>query len=262
MGTRTQYETGTFCWPELATNDSEKAKDFYKVVFGWSWRDSPMPEGTYSMSVKDDSITGAMYQLTKDQIEIKTPPHWTTYISVTDLEKSLTRLESLGGKLNLGPHDVGDAGRMAFVEDPEGVRFALWQAKNAHGAELVNEPGSLCWNELATRDISKATEFYCGLFGWTAEKQTMSMGDYTMLLNGDKAAGGMMPMTAEWGDTPAHWMTYFAVADTDESCEKIKKAGGSVCVEPFDVPEVGRLAVVNDPQGAVFSIIKLDSPDP
>ncbi|WP_144394976.1 VOC family protein [Pleionea sediminis] len=261
MGIRTEYQPGTFCWAELATSDAEKAKAFYAEIFGWKWSDMPMEQGDYSMWQLDDKVVGAMYPMTEEQIKAEVPPHWLSYVSVANIDDAVDKIKSLGGNVSLGPHDVGDAGRMAFVQDPQGAGFALWEAKNNHGAEMVNEPGCLCWNELATKDSKAAAEFYCNLFGWTVETEKMSMGPYTMIKNGDQAGGGIIQMTEEWGDMPSHWMTYFAVDDTDKVCERVKAAGGQVCVEPFVVPEVGKLAVINDPQGAVFSIIKLDAPD-
>lgn len=262
MGQRTEYKPGTFCWPELATTDASAAKAFYGKLMGWQALDMPAEQGSYTFLQLKEKTVGAMYQLTAEQLEHSIPPHWICYVSVEEIDASLDKLKSLGGSVMLGPHDVGDAGRMAFVQDPQGASFALWQPLNNAGAEIVNEPGTLCWNELATTNAAAAEKFYKELFGWTSQTEEMSMGPYTVFSNGEQAAGGVMQMNEEWGGIPPHWMTYFAVDDTDAECEKVKSLGGSVCVEPFYVPEVGKLAVINDPQGATFSIIKLDSPDP
>lgn len=262
MGLRTEYQPGTFCWPELATTDSTAAKEFYGGLMGWQAIDMPTEQDSYSFWQLNEKTVGAMYQMAKEPTEQGIPPHWICYASVENINNSLEKLKALGGSVSLGPYDVGEAGRMAFVKDPQGASFALWQPLKNAGAEIVNDPGTLCWNELATNDAAAAEKFYCELFGWSAHTEEMSMGPYTVFNNGKQAAGGVMQMTEEWGDIPPHWMTYFAVSDPDGDCAKVQSLGGSICVEPFDVPEVGRIAVINDPQGATFSIIKLDAPDP
>ncbi len=263
MGERTEYRPGTFCWPELATTDPQGAIAFYGELLGWGTRDMPMGgEGSYYMWRLKDKDIGAMYQLMDEQIKQGVPPNWMGYVSVEKVEDTLEKINANDGTVLMGPYDIGDAGRMAVIQDPQGAVFALWQGLEHKGAQLVNEQGTLCWNELATKDAKAAEEFYCNVFGWTAKTEHMEMGAYTTFMNGEAMAGGLMQMTEEWGDIPPHWMIYFTVKNTDAHCEKVKQLGGTVCVEPFDIPDIGRFAVVNDPQGAVFSIIDLIAPDP
>lgn len=121
----------------------------------------------------------------------------------------------------------------------------------------IPEHGTICWRELATSDSPKAQEFYKKLFGWNLEQSKITEMDYKEIILDNKAVGGVMQMTKEWGDPlpPSHWMTYIAVDDCDLAANKIKEKGGGVCVEPFDAPGVGRMSVVNDPSGATFSLI-------
>lgn len=157
--------------------------------------------------------------------------------------------------------DVMEFGRMAVIQDPSGAVVGAWQPKAHIGASLANVPGSLSWNELATRDTQAAEKFYTGVFGWNAQTQDMGGSNYTMFSVGDRLNGGMMAMNEQWGDAPPHWMVYFAVADCDASAATAKAQGGRLMVEPMDIPEIGRMAVVQDPQGAVFTIIKLNNPE-
>lgn len=121
----------------------------------------------------------------------------------------------------------------------------------------IPEHGEICWRELATQNSEKAQEFYKKLFGWNLEQSKITEMDYQEIILDDKACGGVMQMTKEWGEPlpPSHWMTYIAVDDVDATANKIKEKGGGVCVEPFDAPGVGRMSVVNDPAGATFSLI-------
>jgi predicted enzyme related to lactoylglutathione lyase len=122
---------------------------------------------------------------------------------------------------------------------------------------MAPTPGKFIWNELATSDSAGCAKFYCELFGWTATTTPNPHHQYTIFKLGDQQVGGMIQMTKEWGDARPHWMGYVAVADVDASAAKVKELGGSVCVPPTDIPNIGRFSVVQDPTGAVFSIMSM-----
>jgi predicted enzyme related to lactoylglutathione lyase len=185
------------------------------------------------------------------------PPMWSTYVTVADVDATAEKAKGLGATVFAGPMDVMDAGRMAVLADPAGAVFCLWQAKEHIGAELVNEHGALDWNELITPDVDAAAKFYCELFGWKAQTDDMGGMAYTAFLLGDRPIAGAMkpPMDG----IPPSWGTYFAVDDTDAAVAAAKAGGGSVIAEPQDIPP-GRMAVLSDPQGAVFSVLKLAQP--
>jgi predicted enzyme related to lactoylglutathione lyase len=127
----------------------------------------------------------------------------------------------------------------------------------------VPKHGEICWYELATPKVDEAKEFYRELLGWTLEKSKAGPDEYTEIVLNDKAIGGMIKIDESWGETwqeiPAHWMTYIAVDNCDETVEKIKANGGKICCAPFEAPNVGRISVVNDPSGATFSVIQFVS---
>jgi uncharacterized protein len=118
------------------------------------------------------------------------------------------------------------------------------------------KPGDFCWNELVTAKVPAAKKFYSGLLGWKTKPFGKGM-DYTIILKGktDKnGMGGMMKCPKP--GMPAQWIPYVLVADVDVTVKKAAKLHGKVCMPPFDVPTVGRIAVLSDPQGAAFGIIK------
>lgn len=123
----------------------------------------------------------------------------------------------------------------------------------------MNTPplNAFCWNELATSDAGKCITFYTKMFGWTAHSAPVASTTYTLFKQNDRDVCGMLQMTAEWGDVSPHWMAYVSVEDVDRSAQQVGELGGKVCVPPTDIPPVGRFAVVQDPTGATFSIIKL-----
>jgi len=253
------HTPGTFCWPELATTDQKGASAFYRGLFGWDVDDQPIGPGeTYTMFRIRGKAVGAAYAMRAEERTHGIPPYWGSHIAVANADESAKKADALGGKVLAPPFDVMDVGRMAYVQDPTGAAFHIWQAKKHVGAEIMNEPGTLCWTELATRDTKSAERFYTQLFGWSAKT---GMADSTMpytefSLNGT-AFAGMMPIQPEWGNVPPYWMPYFATADCDATAAKTRQLGGSARVPPTDIPNVGRFAVLVDPQGATFAIVKI-----
>jgi uncharacterized protein len=249
----TAHPPGSFCWPELATSDSKGAIQFYSALFGWTVSESPTDFGPYYRFQLDGDDVGASYQARPED----GPPHWISYVAVSSVDEASARAMELGGTVVAGPFDVFDAGRMAALRDPAGAVINLWQAKTHIGATRLNDPGTLCWTELATTDPPAAEKFYTSLFGWTAKKGTAPPGEYTEFFNRGTAVGGMMRIEPDWGDVPPHWLPYFAVVDCDASAGRVKQQGGTLPVPPKDIPGVGRFAVVQDPQGALLAIIAL-----
>lgn len=259
MSEMKEYTPGTFCWPELVAKDVDVAKGFYSKLFGWSYTDVPIgDEKVYTMASLNGKEVGAMYQMWAEQETHGVPTHWASYVSVSDADESAKKVGELGGDVLMEPMDVFDAGRMAMIADPTGAVVSLWQPLKHIGATLVNEHGALCWNELLTNDTGQAGEFYAGLFGWSASEQDMGGMMYTVFMNGESPAAGMMKIDKSWGDVPPNWLVYFAVNDCDGCVQEAGSLGGLILNGPMDIPGVGRMAVLTDPQGAVFAVIKLE----
>ena len=257
-----EYKPGTFCWVELGTTDGEAAKKFYTELFGWDFNDSPMGPGmVYTMLKLNGKDVGALYQMFPEMLSQNIPPHWLSYVSVDNVDESAAKAKELGATLMKEPFDVMDVGRMVTVQDPTGAVFALWQPKSHKGAGVVNVPNSFCWNELVTTDTKKDGDFYTGLFGWGKDVQNLGPMEYTMFTNDGRQAGGMFQLTPEMGNMPPHWLVYFAVDDCDAKTQKATELGASTMKPPADIPGIGRFAILQDPQGAAFAIIKLENPE-
>jgi uncharacterized protein len=149
---------------------------------------------------------------------------------------------------------------MAVFADSTGTVFGIWQPGTFAGAAIVNEANALVWNELNTRDPDAAKEFYGAVFGWGFEEGQFQTGSYTSVKSGEDTVGGLLDMRDRVPDeVPGHWLAYFAVDDADATVAKATDSGGEVPFGPQDMPEVGTIAVLKDPFGAVFAVIK---PDP
>ena len=259
MPARTSYLQGTPNWVDLQTTNQDAAKAFYGALLGWTFDDQPMPEGqVYSMAKLGEENVAAIAPQSPDMAAAGVPPMWNTYLAVDSADDAVTKVEAAGGQVAMAPFDVMNAGRMAFVLDPGGAGVAFWQADQHIGASLVNEPGTVMWNELIT-DNPAAAAFYEQVLGvTTTPMEGADFGDYTLfLVNGEMVGGTVAP---QMPGVPNHWHVYFAVDGADATVAKAAELGGSVLAEPFDTP-VGRMAFLTDPQGAAFSIIQPATPE-
>lgn len=259
MSERNGYDPGMPCWIDHSSTDPAAAAGFYGPLFGWETEDVMPPGGPGQYFV--GRLRGRDVGAFGTQQAEGAPPTWNTYVWVEDADAALERARELGGTPMGEAFDVGDSGRMAVLQDPDGAWLCVWQAGAHRGAAIVNEPGSWCWEELNTRDVEGSMIFYGELFGW----QAVPLGDDYYLWHpageiADDAMpfGGMRPITDATFPkaAPSHWAIAFAVADTDATAASGAELGGTVTMPPFDTP-FGRTAVMGDPLGAQFSIITL-----
>jgi predicted enzyme related to lactoylglutathione lyase len=253
-----KHPPGAFCWIELATTDQNAAKSFYGKLFGWAVNDFPMsPNDFYSMFQLEGRDTAAAYTMRPEQRSQGVPPHWMIYVAVESADTAANRAAQLGGKVLAPPFDVYNAGRMAVLQDPTGATFSVWQAKENKGTGIVGVDGTLCWADLSTPDQQPAGSFYAGLFGWKVVKEDEdSSHNYWHIVNGEEFIGGIPPATHRNPNTPPHWLAYFAVSDCDAAAAKAKQLGAKLHLPPTTFEDVGRMAVLADPQGAVFAIFQ------
>lgn len=248
---------GTPNWADCATTDLDTAEAFYGAVFGWTpERVTDSTGSVYSIQRLGGKMVAGIYALTDDLRAQGVPPHWGTYVEVDDVAETLARVEKAGGKVLEGPSTEAEVGTFAIIQDSVGAYLRLWTSAPEHGGEVFNVPGAMTWNELATKEPEKAAAFYTAVLGLTAEKSPGPT-DYTVLKIGDAPVAGILTTTPEMGDFPPTWDIYFASADVDATVKAAVAAGGKVLRQAFDLPVGGRMAVLADPAGAVFEIIKM-----
>jgi predicted enzyme related to lactoylglutathione lyase len=260
MGERTQYTPGTFSWADLTTPDPDAAKTFYAALLGWDLTDMPAgDDSVYSMAAIDGKWVGAISAQPQQQREAGVPPMWNSYITVPDVDATAARAVQLGATSHAPPFDVMDAGRMAVIQDPQGAYFLLWQPAQHIGAGLVNAAGALSWNELGTPDLDASAAFYGELLGWTTTPMEGADPPYLVIQNADGRSNGGIRPPAPPG-TPPFWLVYFATDDIDASLATVAELGGTALVGATDIG-IAKIAVVQDPQGAVFAFYDGDLED-
>jgi predicted enzyme related to lactoylglutathione lyase len=185
---------------------------------------------------------------------------WTLYFAVDNADAAAGRIGASGGKMLMEPFDVLETGRMGMFLDNDGAAFGVWQPHEFIGASFVNEPGTLTWGELMTRDVPGAKGFYRNAFGLDSKSTPgSSMADpYTELMCDGRPVAGMMSMAAGQfpPELPAHWLVYFGTDDCDATVARVVELGGRVSMQPTTIP-VGRFAIVTDPHGAPFAVIDM-----
>jgi len=266
-----RYIPGVPCWVDTTQPDPEAAVAFYSGLFGWELENVMPPESPQPYFI------GRLPGGDVAAVSSGEAAAWNTYVWVDDAEATAARVHAAGGTVLMPPGDTGDAGRMAIFADPAGAAFRVWQPGRHRGAAVVNEPGSLNFNDLNTRDVEAAGAFYGAVFGW----EVLAAGDFTawaLPAYGDflearnpgtregmasmgaperfeEVVATIVPIPDDQPDASPHWGVTFAVDDADEIARRADKLGGWVVVAPFDAPWV-RMTVIADPQGATFTASK------
>ena len=247
---------GQFVWYELMTSNAAGAKGFYPAVAGWGTED--WPHSQYTMWTSGGIPLGGIVQLRQDQMQQGMRSAWMPYIEAGDVDETARKAASIGGRVLFGPQDIPGTGRFAVIADPQGAVFAIYHSLSpSEGFDGDPIPGRFAWHELTTTDYRGALEFYRRLFGWEDTGSfDMEVGPYQMYGMKGKSFGGIFNRTPEMGNMPPFWLCYIAVPDLNKAVAAAKKNGGKVLNGPMEVPGGGWIAVLNDPQGAMFALFK------
>jgi len=239
---------GRFVWHDHISGDPAAASGFYGELLGWEievWKPGEMD---YPMIKVGEQTHGGF-----GPAQGGAPPHWLAHVIVDDVDAAVGRVEAAGGRIVAPAMDIPEVGRMAVVADPQGAILSLF----APAGEAPASQGVFVWDELMTTDVESAKRFYAEVVGWESRNMDMGQGIiYTMFSSGgsDRAGGMTTPPQAE--GTPPNWMTYLGTDNVDATAEKAKSLGANIMMEPFDVPTVGRLAVLADPTGAAVGLFR------
>jgi uncharacterized protein len=252
------HTPGDFCWVELVTTDQVAAKKFYSELFCWTTSDFPMaPNDFYSTFKIDGRDVGAACTLRSEQRARGVRAHWNLYIAVENADTAAARAAELGANVISEPFQVSDVGRMAVLQDPTGAVFSMWQAKRHSGFGIKGVPNTFCVADLSTPDQDRASRFYEQLFGWRVEKEDEdSAHNYYHLFNQNEFIGGILPAAFRKPAVPPHWQIYWLVSNCDAVASKAQNLGATLQMPPMTIENIGRMAVLADPQSAAFAIFE------
>ncbi len=213
------------------------------------------PDAVYTIFRLEGRDAAAAYTMRPEQRVA--PPNWMLYIAVASADDAAKRAKEAGGALHMDAFDVGDSGRMAIIQDPTGAVFAVWQPNKNKGIGIAHVDGTLCWADLSTPDPQRASKFYSDLFGWqivTDDEDPEH--NYLHIKNGEHFIGGIPPVSDRQPGTAPHWLPYFNASNCDAFADKAKALGAKFYLPPMTMENVGRFAVLADPQGAVFALFQ------
>ena len=240
---------GKFVWFELNTTSVAKSKAFYTELLNWKTDDVPMGEHSYTMIKNGAAPIGGVVAAKNGAAS-----HWLSYLSVADVDALAAKVNKGGGTQIAAPSDIPGVGRCAIVADPQGAQLALFRGNDSDAPDAPGMTGAWHWNELWTSDGTAAAAFYAKTFGYALDTMDMGGSTYHIFEIGGVPRGGAM--TSPVDGVPPNWLPYVQVDDADASAKRCARLGGSVMSEPHDIPGVGRFAIVKDPTGAAFGIIK------
>ncbi|MGW6782622.1 VOC family protein [Streptomyces sp. NPDC054987] len=267
----TDFRTGSPNWLDLGSPDTGAAASFYGAVFGWEFASAGPEAGGYGFFRQDGKTVAALGPLTEEGARSA----WMHHFMTPDIQATTEAVRAGGGTVRMEPMDVMGEGWLAQFTDPQGAEFACWQPGNTAGFDVASAENTLVWAELHVPDPVADIAFYAGLFGWRhAEMQAPGM-TYRVLSTADgdqedASFGGVAPLgegagtgagtgSGEGDGQEARWVPYFHVADVDATVGRARENGGTVLMPAADVPDVGRIAWLADPAGAVFALLR---PDP
>jgi hypothetical protein len=249
-------KSSPFVWYDLMTPNLKAAEAFYGAVVGWNIADSGMPGTSYSILSAGDVMVGGLMQRPKEMGDAA--PGWNGHVCVPDVDDYAKRVKKAGGEIHRPPADIPGVGRFAVVSDPHGAVFILFKPNASESPQKapMGTPGHIGWRELHAGDLDTAWDFYAKLFGWK-KSDSMPMPDggvYQMFSTGDEEmSGGMM---TKMPDTPQpHWVYYFNVPSIDSAVDRIRKGGGTIVMEPMEVPGGQWALQAKDPHGNEFGLV-------
>lgn len=255
MAQATRTRLNRPAWVDLSSTDPAGSRDFYAKLFGWQVEVNPDPQyGGYALAKLDGGEDVAGIGGTQSP---GAPTAWNLYIGTDDAAALGDRVQAAGGTVIAPAFDVGDQGRMAVFQDPSGAFISAWQRSAMRGFGDGAE-GTFGWAELDARGVDKATAFYSTVFGWTTKTSPMAEGQppyIELQLDGESVAGAMEMNPMAPAEMPSFWMVYFGVADVDAAYQRALDAGAHEMLAPDDFPG-GRFAIVSDPQGGIFGLLK------
>ena len=245
---------GLFVWHDLMTANVAESADFDGKLFGWTTEELDMgEEGIYTMVLADKVPIGGMVKFEMDDV----PPHWMPYVAVDDVETTVSKFEDEGGFVCMRPRDIPEVGRFSIVHCPQGgVLSTIKFTSKEKGAPFSEKAGHFCWCELLAKDSNAANEFYGKVFNWEREDIALENDTYWLQKIDGVPVAGVMNMPPGVEMERAAWVVFIAVDDVDEAAKKAQSLGATVQVRPTDIPNIGRFASMQDPQGAVFNVFK------
>jgi len=259
---REQSPQGEFIWYELMSPDPEGSKAFYDAVVGWDISEAaPEFQGYRMIGRSDGKFAGGVLPISAEMQQHGARPTWLGYIHVTDVDRSVGKIEQAGGKSLMPATDIPNVGRIAMVADPQGAPFYVMKPippagdPNAKSDVFsASEQQRVGWNELQTSDVEGARRFYGDQFGWGSEEY-MDMGEMGLYRFFDQQGTRIGALFDASNGQRSHWRFYIRVPSISAAKDAAERGGGTIHMGPHQVPTGEYVVIGSDPQGAEFALV-------
>jgi len=249
MSTQPKWTPGQFVWRELGVKDVDRAKGYFNELFGWTYKDVPMgPAFVYSIIVAGAKQIGGLYKPSPDMPAL--PTTWFSYLSVTDVDKTVKDIKAAGGQVLGEPMDIPDVGRFVMAKDPQGALLAPFRASKGDPEPERPPLGTFCWETLSTSSVDDAKKFYQRVFGWTPGA---GPGDAVVFSAGPVQVADVQAASS---GAPTAWMPHVVVEKLEATRGKAERLGAKIVVAEIPVPEMGRCSIIQDPFGAALGLFE------
>lgn len=242
------FETNRFCWHGCISTDTESAKAFYSEVLGWHVETAPMGD---SEATFFEAGGKSFAHLRAPEVEGQ-PSHWNSYLRVDDVDASSKAAVANGGKELVPPTDI-PPGRFSVIASPSGATFSLFHEASSDSEHHPGGVGGVHWVELHSKKVDADIAWLTKTFGFETSVMDMPDGPYTILKSGDEMRGGVMASKED--ASPSMWLTWINVDDVDATLKRATSHRGNVLASPFEVPGIGRLAIIQDPANGVIGVM-------
>ena len=259
----TDLHQGAPFWVDLSSPDIDASMAFYANLFGWGYEEAPPEEVggiRYVWATLASGFPGGIAAKDESAIASGEKASWGIQMLVDHMDEVARRVPDLGGTVVEEPAMVGEYGIGATIADPTGGQVYIWQPIQT-GPTIKHEHGSMQWCELMTTDPETAAAFYRTLLGVTTDPMVMPDGSVNSIVSTeDGRVMGITAMSGLSGELLARlggptWIIYFNVDDVDSAVDRAVQNGAELPDPPWDVPGIGRIAWIFDPQGAVLGLI-------
>jgi len=242
------HTPGRFVWRERVTPDLERARAFYSALLGWTWEEMGPADAPYLVAHAGGTPVGGLWQ---PPAGASMPSAWMSYVSVEDVDRTTAEARALGWTVGRPTTELPGVGRFSVLADFAGAWLLPFRSETGDPSPDLGAPGTFCWESLVTSDVERALAEYGTLLGWTRQASPNGAVPIFAL---DETPGSQIADVQQAGDRPPCWLTYVRAADAPALATRAATLGAHVLVPRIDIPEVGTIAFIADPGGAVLGL--------
>ncbi len=245
---------GKMVFAALVTPDLIAAERFYSSLFGWRFTNAYLGRTLYGQASLGGRTVAAIAQ---KPMEPAGRPAWRSFLSTDTLAASVDTAVAHGASVLVAPHELANIGHDALLRDPQGAVFGMLTSGSGDPPDVAALPGQWIWSSLVTTDPSADAAFYRTVLGYDVfPSPDPRQASHLILASGSYARASVNPLPATQAVMHPRWINYVRVADIAATAANVTRLGGTVVVAPHEDSQGGTIALVTDPQSALFGLLQ------